>query len=312
MSATLTRTDLRGLVDAGRDEGDRIGRRDLAVGIEQLHRQADAQLGGAPERNLDVGLERLVGIERGDDRRGGDAVPLPDRDVAHDACLGSVHPVVLQLDLAFADLRVERLQPRFRRPQRVLGLLELLAADRAGADERLEALDLLAPVLGVGLHAGAAGFRAADGGALLFRVDLDERRAGADAVAGLDEDPRDDAVHLRLDGRRAERADGGDEVRGLLDGLLLQRQERHAGRRRSAPCGSRPLGRTVATAGGGEQARGAEQCGKDSGVEAEVHEVSVSCGDVSSAVILAWTPAAARRFLTVCSANKKGHAPAWP
>ena len=36
-----------------------IGGDDLAVAVEQLHRQAEAQLRRAIERHLDVGLERL-------------------------------------------------------------------------------------------------------------------------------------------------------------------------------------------------------------------------------------------------------------
>ena len=58
------------------------------------------------------------------------------------AC-GAFDAVVLELDAPLAHLRVERGEPGLGGAQRVLRLLELLPADRAGLDERLEALDLL-------------------------------------------------------------------------------------------------------------------------------------------------------------------------
>ena len=86
-------------------------------------------------------------------------------------------------------------------------------ADRAGLDQRLEALDLLPPVLRRPLPCRRGWPRCSHRGLLLVGVDLDERRADAHVVAGLDEDARDHALDFRLDRRRAERPQRGDEVR---------------------------------------------------------------------------------------------------
>ena len=95
------------------------------------------------------------------------AIADPDGNVADDARLRRVDAIELQLDAAFANLRFERGEPRLGGAQRVLRLIELRLADRAGSDERVEALDLLTPVLHVSFGAGAVGFRARHGRALL-------------------------------------------------------------------------------------------------------------------------------------------------
>jgi hypothetical protein len=82
-----------------------------------------------------------------------------------------------------ANLRVERGELRLRRPQRVLRLIEFLSADRASLDERVEALQLLGPVLNVGFDARAVGLGAAHRGLLAILVDLYERRPDLHSIA---------------------------------------------------------------------------------------------------------------------------------
>ena len=86
----------------------------------------------------------------------GHAISDADRNVADDTGLRRIHAVVLELDPPLANLRLERVEASLGCAQRVLRLVELLAADGAGLDERLESLDLLAPVLDVGFGAGLA------------------------------------------------------------------------------------------------------------------------------------------------------------
>ena len=70
-----------------------IGRDDLAVGIEDLHRQPHPQLRRAIERHLDVGFERLglssIVVMH---RRRRDAIAFPHGDVADDAGLRRRRP----------------------------------------------------------------------------------------------------------------------------------------------------------------------------------------------------------------------------
>ena len=71
----------------------------FAVGVEDLHRQADAQIRRAIDRNLDVRLERAVVVDGRDHRGLRDPIAFADRDVADDAGLRRGDAVVLQLDL---------------------------------------------------------------------------------------------------------------------------------------------------------------------------------------------------------------------
>ena len=100
----------------------------------------------------------------------------------------------------------------------------------------------------VGFGARAVGLRARDGGLLLGRVDLDERRADAHALAGLHEDARDQPFDFRLNRRRAERAQRGDELRRVFDRGRRERAECDGGRWRRA----RALRRRAAAAGCGQ------------------------------------------------------------
>ena len=101
--------------------------------------------------------------------------------------------------------------------------------------------------------AGAVGFRAAHGGLLFVGVDLQHRGPGLHAISRLDEDARDDAIDLGLDGAGAKRAERRDELRRLLDGLLGK--VRYPDRRRAA----RPAAAATSRAGRGLSA--AVACG---------------------------------------------------
>ena len=155
-------------------------------------------------------------------------------------------------------------------------------------------------VLDVRFGARAAGLRAANRRLLLVGVDLDERASHADAVAGLDEDARDDAFHFGLDRRRAERAQRGDELRRLLDRFLLQRQQRHCRRgaaaAAAAPTGGRSRLPAAVTCGDGEQ--GNQSCGdnyRSSVRHIEVFDVRREAFSLRPAI-----------------RKGKGHACAWP
>jgi hypothetical protein len=162
------------------------------------------QIRGAPDGNFDIRLQPVVVVERRDGGRRRDAIPLSDRDVSDNPRLRGINAVVLELDLPFAQLRIERPQACFGRAERVLCLLELLAADGSRADQRFEPFDLPAPVGGIRFGARTRRLGALDRRPLPLGVDLHQRGAGPDAIAGLHEDSGNDALHLRLDGRRAQ------------------------------------------------------------------------------------------------------------
>jgi len=74
-----------------------------------------------------------------------------------------------------AHLRIECGQPRFRRAQRILGLLEFLRANGAGFHERFETFDVFAPIRDVGFDSGAVGLSASNRRLLFVGVDLQQR-----------------------------------------------------------------------------------------------------------------------------------------
>ena len=231
LHGALDQYRLRRIIHARSDKRNRIGREHLSLGVEYLDGQADAKIGRAIERHLDVRFERVVLIDGRDHRGGRDAVAGPNRNVPDGSGLRRFHPEELQLNASFTKLRVERRETGFSGAQRVLCLLELLFADRPGFDERFQATDLEAPVLDVRLRARSAGLRAAHDGNLTVRVDLHQRIARAYLVAGLDEDPRDEPFDFRLDGRRSQRPQRRDELRSLLDRFRFERHHLNAGGR---------------------------------------------------------------------------------
>jgi hypothetical protein len=190
---------LRRVVDSWRDERGGVCRNDLALGIEQLHRQTQFQLRRSIEWDLDVGLERFGGVDGGDERLRRDAIPNSHRDVADDSLLRCHDAEVRKLHAALPNLRVESHEPGLGLAERRLRLIELGLADGPRLDERLQALRLLTPVRGVSLGSGSTGLGARHCRLLLRCIDLDERCTNADTLTGLDEHLRDEAVDLWLD-----------------------------------------------------------------------------------------------------------------
>jgi hypothetical protein len=105
------------------------------------------------------------------------------------------------------------------------------------------------------LCADPIGFGAAHGRLLLVRVDLDQWRTCADAVARLYEDPGHETVNFGLYARGAERSDRRNELGRLFDRLLLNREELHAGRWRCARAWTSALRRLIAAACRGQDER---------------------------------------------------------
>ena len=231
---------LRLVVHASRDVADRrLGQRLLAVARQDLDRQLPLQLARAFDRHRHVQFERRVLVDRRERRRRRHLIADAHRDVADHAVGRRGDGVVAELHLLLLHLRVERLQIRLGRLARRLGLLELLLADRAGLVELLRALLLLAGVVHIRLLQLALGFLARDGRALASRIDLEERRARPDPLAGPDGDLRDLPLDLGLHRRRSQRFQRRDvfarvlDRRGAGDSDLDRRGRKgHAARRR--------------------------------------------------------------------------------
>ena len=73
---------LRGRVDVRRDERDLVGREHLAAIVDEPHRQPELQLRRLLHGHVDVDLEHVVLVDRGQHRRSRDAIADVDRDVA--------------------------------------------------------------------------------------------------------------------------------------------------------------------------------------------------------------------------------------
>src|SRR4029078_9961851 len=102
-----------------------------------------------------------------------------------------------ELNLVFAHMRVAHPPRRLRCPQRGLGLVVLLLADRADAKQLLGPLELLLGVPHRGFLRGTTGLLALHGRLLFRRIDLEDRRSAPDRGAGTYEDLGDDALDLR-------------------------------------------------------------------------------------------------------------------
>ncbi|MNC85878.1 hypothetical protein D3C83_14970 [compost metagenome] len=131
-----------------------------------------------------------------------------------------------------------------------LRLLEIGQADGAPVVQLLHPCQLLPRQGQVGFARRALRFDHADGRLLTFGVDLHQRLAGAHAITGGDEDLAHVPVDLRLHGGRAQRADRGDELRRLRDGMRRENDRVDAGRRRRR---RGPVRRSGGSAAGGGQ-----------------------------------------------------------
>jgi hypothetical protein len=111
----------------------------------------------------------------------------------------------------------------------------------------LHSLVLLSSERDFGFPRGAQGLEAVHGGGLPIRVDLDERLARPDPVTRAHEDLRDEALGLRLNGRRTQGSHHGHEFGALGDGLLSERDRLDG--RRGEPATTRGTFRATATRG---------------------------------------------------------------
>ena len=235
-SSALDQHRLCRLVHARRDERDRVGRDDLAVGVEQLHRQPEPQIAAraraAPGcRPRAPALSSIV------------VITVDGRDAVADADgMSPTTPGLRRVDAVV--LRAPRGSSRTCASsaascasavaQRFCACSNSCRLIAPAVDQRLQPLRPAAASTATSASApGALRLGAAHGGLLLVRIDLDERRAGAHAVARLHEDPRDEPVDLRLDRRRAQRPHRRDELRGAArSASAASVDELDAGRRR--------------------------------------------------------------------------------
>ena len=119
---------------------------------------------------------------------GRDAVAHVHGHVADDAGGGGYDAVVLELHLLLVHLCVEGGQVGLRGVVGRLRLVEVGLARDPLREQPLHPLQLGARPLERGQLRLAGGFLAAHGRALLERIDLQDRRARLDAIAGPDED----------------------------------------------------------------------------------------------------------------------------
>ena len=153
----------------------------------------------------------------------------------------------------------------------LLGLVERVLADNAGGEELALALHLELVVLVDGelllFGRGLGG----EGGFLLGGIDLHQELACGDMIAGVDEDFREIAVDLRIDGGGAARLDGRDVFVGLRnrcggDGDGLDGEGLHAG------AGWLLWLRFVAADGSGEQQRQREDGKNEWRLHSNLHD----------------------------------------
>ena len=123
-------------------------------------------------------------------------------------------PVILKLDLVLAYLRFNGPELCFGGGVRGFRLVELRRADGAGREQRTHPIELLFGEGQVGLTRGTLRLSRMQRGLREVRIDLHQWRARGHAVAGLHEDLPHEALHLRLNGGRAQRPYRGHEFRG--------------------------------------------------------------------------------------------------
>ncbi len=209
--------------------------------VEDAHRQAELQLRRLLHRHVEVDLEDVVLIDGREHGRSRHAIAGVDRKVADRAGDRRRHAVVIELAALLANLFVERLQLRFGGAQLRLELLDLALADRAGAQQRLVARDLLLREFDVRLAHRAHRLQRPEGRLLRRRVDFEQQRALRDALARSHRDAGQEPFDFRLDGARAARLRRRHVFGGLLDRLRGERDDLHRHRRRSAARPARTL-----------------------------------------------------------------------
>ncbi len=195
--------------------------------VENLNELTDLEGWRAVHRDIDVDFEVSRFVDGSQQGRDGHSIADAHRNIADDPVGGRHHAVVMQCDLSFIELGLERVLLFLRGGQVGLRLVEFLLGDHARFGQLLGAVELDLGELDVGLLRCDRRLLALHRGLLPQWIDFHQFGPGRDAVARLHQNAGDLPFDLGIERGGMPRFQGGQKFRVVGNGDVAHHHRLH-------------------------------------------------------------------------------------